>query len=471
MEWIISFLLAFLVFSAVLQLFWGYALSTIAQKGGQSDLMQVLAWIPLLQIAPMVVAGGGSVQAFVMGALGLLVGTVVLGIASAFVGGTVGAAIVGLASLFMVLLCLVYFGRLCWTMAVERDLSGWVGLLLFVPVVNFFVYPYIAFHDGWTAPNKVGLVIGLVVAFGSTAPSFQTVRLLQQEGALPPELIALLSGELSMEDFAELQKMQQMQQGMPGSAPSYDPGAATMNADGIAVDPAASIRALYSMQERFERLRLQIDSPQIANPNQQQVALVLVRSIEQELMAHRAVIDGQTFQQLATDLVEAEARIHAAGGGSPDSTPRIALAESSDRNAPSGATGSPGPAAYAYGAVSDAPPLRPFPVQPTDGCPQGTELRTRSGDKGDEEWCQQRAELGGLRHGWYARYLEGGRPESMGEYAHGLRIGVWTRFYPSGRVRAQAEFAAGLQHGWLLSFDEDGERTQAVRFDQGVALR
>jgi hypothetical protein len=35
----------------------------------------------------------------------------------------------------------------------------------------------------------------------------------------------------------------------------------------------------------------------------------------------------------------------------------------------------------------------------------------------------------------------------------------------------QAEFSDGLQHGWLLSFDERGERTQAVRFAEGVALR
>lgn len=87
MESIASIYLSFVVFSAVLQLFWGYALSTIARKGGQSDLMQVLAWIPILQIAPMIVAGGGSVQSFLLGSIGLFVGAVVLGIVSAFLGG------------------------------------------------------------------------------------------------------------------------------------------------------------------------------------------------------------------------------------------------------------------------------------------------------------------------------------------------------------------------------------------------
>jgi len=48
---------------------------------------------------------------------------------------------------------------------------------------------------------------------------------------------------------------------------------------------------------------------------------------------------------------------------------------------------------------------------------------------------------------------------------------VWTRFHPSGGVRAQAEFAKGLQHGWLLTFDESGERTKAIRFEEGVPAR
>ena len=38
-----------------------------------------------------------------------------------------------------------------------------MGLLVFVPIANFFVYPFIAFHDGWEAPNKFGLAIGLML--------------------------------------------------------------------------------------------------------------------------------------------------------------------------------------------------------------------------------------------------------------------------------------------------------------------
>jgi antitoxin component YwqK of YwqJK toxin-antitoxin module len=59
----------------------------------------------------------------------------------------------------------------------------------------------------------------------------------------------------------------------------------------------------------------------------------------------------------------------------------------------------------------------------------------------------------------------------MGEYRNGLRVGVWTRFYSTGAVRAQAEFQKGMQHGWVLTFDESGSRTRAVRYDRGVATR
>jgi hypothetical protein len=460
MESIASIYLGFFVFFAVLQLFWGYALSTIARKGGQSDLMQVLAWIPLLQIAPMIVAGGGSVQGFVLGSIGLFVGALVLGIVSAFLGGTVGGAISGLCMAFAFLLTFVYFGRLCWTMATDRNLSGWVGLLLFVPVVNFFVYPFIAFHDGWTSPNKLGLAIGLVLTIGATAPSFQLVRTMNQEGGFPPEFAALMSGDSELMDlFAR--------EGFAPTPERPEFGMAMKNSEGLEIDPTASIRALYSMQDRFERLRLRVESPEIGSPKNKQQAIDLLRSIEAELKAHRSVLDGRTYQQLATDLVESEARI--LGETNAKARGGISLAKPWQTRSGSPETGMSSPAAIDSNTANLSAPLRPLPSQPTDGCPDGTQLRSRATGQGEEEWCQQLDEAGGLRHGWYAHYLESGRPESVGEYANGLRIGVWTRFYPSGRVRAQAEFAEGLQHGWLLSFNDSGKRTQAVRFDRGVA--
>ncbi len=463
MEWIISLLLVFLVVSAIAQLFWAYALSAIAQKGDQSDLMQVLAWIPILQMAPMIVAGGRSVGGFVLGLLGVTAGCIVLGLCSVFIGGGVGTAITWLGLLFVVLFSLGYLGRLFSATAVNRDLPGWVGLLCFVPIANMFVYPYMAFHDGWTAPNKLGLLIGLVLAFGSTAPSYKIVQKMEmnQEGGSLLEIASLLTNPEIRAEFG---------------AEDFDAAISNSNADPAslaeapaAFDPKASIRALYQLKERFDALEQQLGGANLNLPEQRQHAIAMLRSIDFELTAQRATLEPEVYQELATHLVEIEASLYAtpsklilaetdpAGGGSlPTQNPPPSM---------------PGPASFDANAEHSAPPIRPIPIQPSQGCPKGTESQTRSSEDAEEEWCQQLDAHGGLRHGWYARYYVGGQPESMGEYADGLRIGTWTRFYASGQVRAQAQFVEGMQHGWLLSFDEEGSRTKAVRFERGVASR
>ena len=115
----------------------------------------MLARIPLLQIAPTLVAGLG------------------LGLSGP--------------------LCLIHFVRIARDTATARNLPAWMGILLFVPVVNLFVYPYFAFHDGWTRPNMIGAVIGLVLMLGGMAPIFQLRDAIEQEGGLTPKLLAAMS--------------------------------------------------------------------------------------------------------------------------------------------------------------------------------------------------------------------------------------------------------------------------------------
>jgi hypothetical protein len=52
-------------------------------------------------------------------------------------------------------------------------------LLVAVPGISFFVYPVIAFHDGWLAPHKRGAPIGLLLALGSITLPYSLL-----EGAL-----------------------------------------------------------------------------------------------------------------------------------------------------------------------------------------------------------------------------------------------------------------------------------------------
>jgi hypothetical protein len=148
MEWIGPLLIGILVLGGVFQLFWAYAISAIAQKTEQSEFMQVLAWIPLLQIAPTLAAGGGSVGRFLVGSTALIVGNVALLAVAAFLGDAFGQAVAALGLALTGLLCGFYFGRIACNTADARDLPGWMGLLLFVPILNLFVYPYFAFHDG-----------------------------------------------------------------------------------------------------------------------------------------------------------------------------------------------------------------------------------------------------------------------------------------------------------------------------------
>ena len=195
-------------------------------------------------------------------------------------------------------------------------------------------------------------------------------------------------------------------------------------------------------------------------------ALALVQSLRTDLEGLHADLDGATYEELAHHLSRIEASLHVTDA--PGATRSGSLVLGSKKSTPT-SRGFDAPAAPA--PLAEGAPLRPFAVQVADACPEGTELRTRQGEKGDEEWCQQLATNGGLRHGWYARYFANGKPEQVGEYHEGLRVGVWTRFHPSGAVRAQAEFDAGLQHGWLLTFSESGERKKAVRFVEGSPLR
>jgi len=470
MEWIGSFLLGILVFSCVLQLFWAHALSAIARKTGQNDLMQMIAWIPLLQLAPMLAAGGGSVLRFLAAMVALAIGNGVLLVVAAFLGDAFGSGLAALGIGVSALIAVGYFGGLFWRMAVARELSGWVGLLLFVPIVNFFVYPYIAFHDGWVGPHKIGLLFGLIITLASSAPSFLLVGALSSGEGLPPELATLMQ----QPGLGSLENLDELIAAMPTDSPAGDPdqpaGVPSHLPSEVGRDHAASLRALFALQNRFQQLE-QIATPrQLGSEAGRTQTLELIRTTRAELEAYRGVLDNASFEQLATHLLEIEARLH-----DPSKTAALAPHSAADAR-PTWSPrerrkSAPGPAAIASFSEDSAPPVRPFPVQADADCGVGTELRNQATDRGDEEWCQQLPERGGLRHGWYARYFADGRPESMGEYREGLRVGVWTRFHASGSVRAQAEFREGLQHGWMLSFDEAGARQKAVRFDAGTALR
>jgi hypothetical protein len=478
MEWIGHLLIGILVLGGISQLFWAYTISAIAQKTDQSELMQVLAWIPLLQVAPTLVAGGASVGRFLIGMIALIVGNGALIAMAALLGDSFGSAVAAFGLVLTGLLCLFYFGRIACNTATARDLPGWMGLLLFVPILNFFVYPYFAFHDGWVSPNKVGLVIGSVLVIGGMAPTFNVVHLMNENGG-PSSALLLAMSQTNFADLAEaadipleisvdsadptsIASLYDLPISSPGS-PSIPPR--TSQSEG------QTIRVLYQLKTRFDTLNSLATPESLLVDDHRVRALGIVQAIRRDLEAQRETLDASTYGELATHLLDIEARVHARS--TPSSVTRGSLTTTRKSQFAPAAPAALDPAGRtktpSY-SDSSAPPVRPYPVQASNECPEGTESRTRKHDHGEDEWCQQLSAFGGLRHGWYARYHEDGRPESMGQYENGLRVSVWTRFYPTGEVRAQAEFREGMQHGWVLTFNKAGERTRSARFEGGAPV-
>ena len=137
-----SFLVAILLASVVVQLIYSYALQCLASKNDMSTAGQVLAWVPILNIYPFIVCGGGSFPRFLIGTVVFFAGGIGLGFLSSAGGaGSVASAVIAVAGMLGMIF---YFGRLLWRTAERRGLNGFIGLLGFVPVVNLFVYPYIS---------------------------------------------------------------------------------------------------------------------------------------------------------------------------------------------------------------------------------------------------------------------------------------------------------------------------------------
>ena len=467
MDAIRLFLLVFLIAMAGLYLLHCHALASIARKTGQGVLMEVLAWLPGLQLIPTLRVGGVGFGRFCLHLLGFCLAAGAIGGVSSLLAGGQGGFLLAVGVGLLSLLACLYIFWIQWQTAAARDLPGWLGPLASVPLFGLAVYPIIAFHDGWSRPHPLGGFIGALTAVAMLAPATMPLDAVESSDGLPTSLAQWTRAAgfegLGEPDAAEDVAVQIDASGVsPGAAAPARPPAETAEAS---EDHEKAIRALFDLQGRFATLVALADPDNMRDPDNRSRALRLVASIRAELEGRRTDLDGETYDRLAGDLVRIEGQIQ--GRAAPRST-----ASGSFRSADAGrrlaAKGAAQPAAIADG---DGAPLRPFPVTAAEDCPPGTELRSRTGEKGEEEWCRQLAQYGGLRHGWYVRYFENGRPEQVGEYRDGLRVGVWTRFYASGAVRAQAEFRGGLQHGWLLSFDEQGERQQALRFQQGVALR
>jgi hypothetical protein len=159
-----------MIAALIMQVSFCYALQTVAEKEGLPHTW--MAWVPLLQTYPLIRSGGSPFSQFLL--------LIAAGIAAIIAGAVIGPVGI-LLTLAWGVCFVVYFVRLMWTLAENRGVSGWVGILTFIPVLGFFAYLYIAFHDGPVAPHMVGVMLAVVLI---VLPGMVEVRKAREIGQL-----------------------------------------------------------------------------------------------------------------------------------------------------------------------------------------------------------------------------------------------------------------------------------------------
>jgi hypothetical protein len=108
---------------------------------------------------------------------------------------------------------LVYFVQLCWNTAEKRGVSGWIGLLAFVPLVNLIAFLHIAFHDGTLPPSRLGLVLGFVFI---VLPAFPELRKAQEISQLGRQIGPMAAAAEQGDEAAMRRRMVGMLETMQG---------------------------------------------------------------------------------------------------------------------------------------------------------------------------------------------------------------------------------------------------------------
>jgi hypothetical protein len=409
-----GFFAAMMIGLTLLQLLMAWSSQTIADKNDLPEWAGILAWIPLANMYPVVRCGGWSFVTFLKVAAVCIALMIGLGTIAVLSGGEGGTPVIVSLGLFAVLLVVfVSFVQLMWRTAERRNLHGAVGLLLFIPLLGFLVYLYIAFYDGVRMPNKVGLLLGLVLIGGN---NFVQVRAFD---ALSGQMQAAVTGESgeAAGPFAVFGSSMRIMEGL-AEAEKLDPR-----------DPAQLARLTE-----------------------------LVMQIRSDIEASEAELGPEWAEQTRRSLEALEAKLPA------------------NSVAMSGAAGS-GPAGMAGrldpnrllvpgGLPNDE--LGGFRIPQNPSCRPGTREQGAPPPGGLERWC---ANADGTRDGWYTSWFENGQIASAGEYRGGLKVGVWTRWHENGKRRVQAEFEGNMQQGVLIAWDERGRKQGEAHYSMGRPVR
>ena len=140
-----------------------YTLQAISDKTDAAPSW--MSWVPFVQMHPFIRATGTTWTALLVW-IALMIAVTVLAVMAA---SSRFAGHAQFAGVLLMLGSLFYFCRMMWRLAVNRDLSGFVGLACMVPLFGLPFYFYLAFHDGLVRPSAVGLGVVLMLSIGSAA--------------------------------------------------------------------------------------------------------------------------------------------------------------------------------------------------------------------------------------------------------------------------------------------------------------
>lgn len=97
-------------------------------------------------------------------------------------------------------------------------------------------------------------------------------------------------------------------------------------------------------------------------------------------------------------------------------------------------------------------------------CPQSTRKVGDEPPAGLETWCERE---GGVRHGPYRAWHEGGAKSVTGQYRDGQRDGAWAEWHANGQRKNEMSYRAGKPDGRFTEWDENGDVTSSGTYENG----
>jgi glutaredoxin len=236
------------IYFALTALF-AYTLQAISDKTEAAPAW--MSWVPFVQMHPFLRAAGSSWTAMLIWIV-LMIAVTVFGAVTSSSGSGGGAQF---AAVLLVLGSLIYFGRMMWRLAENRDLSGYVGLACLIPLFGLPFYFYIAFHDGLVRPNPVGLGVVFVLAIGAAVGVRSDTA--EVRGMLDGNAALFQSG--GPETSEEAQQLFESMQAATGAGSQQGQDAALLGIASLGPDAAKRVYYQFTDEKGSVRFVEQLD--------------------------------------------------------------------------------------------------------------------------------------------------------------------------------------------------------------------